>query len=181
MQWVYSILRSTSSLPKLLGRPTKFYGTAIATLGGAQSASSSQEPPSTPISATDHPEPGKPCVPFTLVFLLKPQALVQHRDFEELWFRLKASTDALDLRMTFFIACGKGVGIRCSEAHLPPPFVASAAPRGRGSCGNVRISCVRAWRALGFSVQVPIARRSSPGVLVIYRAHLTRSGRSVNK
>ena len=107
--------------------------------------------PSIQISAIDHPEPGKPCAPFTLVFLLKLQAWVQHRDSEELRFRLKASIDVLDLRIMLPIARAKAVDIRRSEAYLPPSFVDSAAPRAKRFVQEWP-ETLREWRALGFSV-----------------------------
>lgn len=107
--------------------------------------------PSIPISAIDYTQPGNPCAPFALVFLLKLQAWVQHRDSEELRFRLKANTDALDLRTMLPIARRKGVNIRRSEVYLPPSFVASAAPRAKRFVQEWPETS-REWKVLGFSV-----------------------------
>jgi len=107
--------------------------------------------PSIPSSAIEHPEPGRPCAPFALVFLLKLQAWVQHRDSEELRFRLKSSTDAMDLRTMLPIARAKGVDIRRTGAHLPPSFVAAAGPRVKRFVREWPETKTE-WRALGFSV-----------------------------
>jgi hypothetical protein len=107
--------------------------------------------PSIPISEIDHPEPGNPCAPFAVVFLLKLQAWVQHRDSEELRFRLKSSTDASDLRAMLPIAYAKGVNIRRTEAFLPPSFVAAAGPRVKRFTQEWP-ETKAGWRALGFSV-----------------------------
>jgi len=108
--------------------------------------------PPVPIARIDYPtQLGKPCAPFALVFLLKLQAWMDHRESEELRFRLKASTDALDIRTMLPIARAKGFSIKRKEGYLPSLFVASAQLRVR--------SFVRewpetrdGWRALGFSV-----------------------------
>ena len=107
--------------------------------------------PSIPTLAIDYSEPGRPCAPFTLVFLLKLQAWVQHRDSEELRFRLKSSTDAADLRTMLPIARAKGVDIRRTDAYLPPSFVAVAGPRVKRSVQEWP-ETKTGWRALGFSV-----------------------------
>jgi len=107
--------------------------------------------PSIPISVIDYTQPGNPCAPFVLVFLLKLQAWVQHRDSEELRFRLKANTDALDLRTMLPIARRKGVNIRRSEVYLPPSFAASAAPRAKRFVQEWP-ETLREWKALGFSM-----------------------------
>lgn len=107
--------------------------------------------PSVPVSAIDHSEPGKPCAPFALVFLLKLQAWQQHRDSEEMRFRIKSSVDALDLKRMLPIALAKGFTIRRGEAYLPPSFVASTAPRVKRFVREYP-ETVHSWRALGFSV-----------------------------
>jgi len=107
--------------------------------------------PSVPIATIEHPEQGKPCAPFTLVFLLKLQAWAQHRDSGELRFRIKSSTDALDLRTMLPIAHTRGLSIRRVEAYLPPSFVASAAPRVRRFVEEWP-ETLDGWRALGFNV-----------------------------
>ena len=107
--------------------------------------------PSVPIAAIDHSEPGKPCAPFALVFLLKLQAWQQHRDSGEVRFRIKSSTDARDLKRMLPIAHAKGFSIRRREAYLPPLFVASATPRVERF---VRESpeTLHWWKAFGFTV-----------------------------
>jgi hypothetical protein len=107
--------------------------------------------PPVPISAIDRSEPGKPCAPFMLVFLLKLQAWQQHRDSEEVRFILKSSTDALDLRRMLPIALAKGFNIQRAEAYLPSLFVAAAAPRVKRFVREWP-ETVRLWRDLGFSV-----------------------------
>lgn len=100
----------------------------------------------------DRPEPGKPCAPFTLVFLLKLQAWQQHRDSGEVRFRIKSNTDAWDLRRMLPIALAKGFSIKHREAYLSPLLVAEAASRVNRF---VRESpdTLRSWKALGFSVR----------------------------
>jgi len=66
-------------------------------------------------------------------------------------FRLKATTDASDLRMMLPIARRKGVNIRRSDPYLPPSFVASATPRATRFVQEWP-ETLRQWRALGFSV-----------------------------
>lgn len=107
--------------------------------------------PPVPIEDIDNPEQGKPCAPFALVFLLKLQAWAQHRDSEELRFRVKSSTDALDLRTMLPIAHTKGFSIRRKEAYLPPPFVAPAASRVKRFVQEWP-ETLHGWRALGFRV-----------------------------
>jgi len=108
--------------------------------------------PSVPISEIDYPEPGRPCAPFAVVFLLKLQAWVQHRDSEELRFRLKANTDALDLRTMLPIAREKGFSIRrTNSACLPSSFVAPVASRVRRFVQEWP-ETRHGWRSLGFSV-----------------------------
>lgn len=104
------------------------------------------------IADIEYPEPGKPCAPFTLVFLLKLQAWQQHRDSGEVRFRIKSNTDAFDLRRMLPIALAKGFSIKRGEAYLSPLFVAEAASRVNRF---VRESpdTMRSWRALGFSVR----------------------------
>jgi len=108
--------------------------------------------PSFPIADIDYPELGKPCAPFALVFLLKLQAWQQHRDSEEVRFRIKSNTDALDLRRMLPIALAKGFSIKRRDAYLSPLFVAEATSRVKRF---VRESpdTLRSWRALGFSVR----------------------------
>ena len=86
-----------------------------------------------------------------MVFLLKLQAWIQHRDSEVLRFRLKANTDAFDLRMMLPIARRKSVNIRRTEPYLPPSFVASAAPRVRRFVQEWPETLLE-WKALGFVV-----------------------------
>jgi len=107
--------------------------------------------PSVPTSDIEHPEPGRPCAPFTLVFLLKLQAWVQHRDSEELRFRIKASTDVLDLRRMLPIARMRGLTIQRKEGYLPSLFVASAALRVKRFVQEYP-ETLHEWRALGFRV-----------------------------
>jgi len=107
--------------------------------------------PSLPIADIDRPEPGKPCAPFMLVFLLKLQAWVQHLDSEELRFRVKASTDALDLRVMLPIARRKGLTIKRKEGYLPPLFMAPATSRVKRFVQEWP-ETRHEWRALGFSV-----------------------------
>ena len=120
--------------------------------------------PSVPVSSIDHPAvegvvaaggsppPGTiPCAPFTLVFLLKLQAWAQHLDSDVLRFRLKANTDASDLKTMLPIARRKGVDIRRREGYLPRSFLASATPRAKRFVGEWP-ETLRDWRALGFSV-----------------------------
>lgn len=107
--------------------------------------------PSVPTSAIDYPEPGKPCAPFTLVFLLKLQAWEDHRDSTELRFRAKASTDALDLRTMLPIARARGLTIQRKEVYLSPLFVASAKSRVRRFVQEWP-DTLHGWRALGFRV-----------------------------
>ena len=102
-------------------------------------------------SAIKHPEPGYPCAPFALVFLLKLQAWVQHRDSEELRFRLKASTDAADLKMMLPIALGKNFNIRRKKPYLPPSFIAPAALRVERFVRECP-ETLPEWTALGFTV-----------------------------
>jgi len=105
--------------------------------------------PSVPIANIDYPEQGRPCAPFMLVFLLKLQAWAQHRDSEEIRFRMKSSTDALDLRTMLPIARTKGLNIRRKEAYLPPSFVAPAASRAERFVREWP-ETRHEWRALGF-------------------------------
>jgi hypothetical protein len=107
--------------------------------------------PSIPSSAIEYPEPGYPCAPFSLVFLLKLQAWVHHRDSEEYRFRLKASTDAADLKLMLPIARRIAFNIRPSQAHLPPSFLALAAPRVERFVREWP-ETRREWKALGFSL-----------------------------
>jgi len=108
--------------------------------------------PPVPISEIERPEQGKPCAPFMLVFLLKLQAWVQHRDSEKLRFRVKAMcTDAGDLGRLLPIARTKGVRIQRKEEYLPPSFVASAASHVREFMQECP-ETLREWRELGFSV-----------------------------
>jgi len=107
--------------------------------------------PSVPIANISSPEQGKPCAPFMLVFLLKLQAWEQHRDSEELRFRVKANTDALDLRRMLPIARTKGLRIQRKQAYLPPLFVASATPRVKRFVQE-RPETLHEWRELGFDV-----------------------------
>jgi hypothetical protein len=107
--------------------------------------------PSVPIADIDYPEPGKPCAPFTLVFLLKLQAWIQHRDSKELRFKVKSSTDAWDLRRMLPIARAKGIRIQRKEVYLPPVFMASAPLRVKRFVQEWP-ETLHQWRALGFSV-----------------------------
>ena len=107
--------------------------------------------PCVPIRDIQYLDQGKPCAPFTLVFLLKLQAWVQHRDSEELRFRLKANTDALDLRTMLPIARAKGVRISREEAYLPPSFLAPVASRVKRFVQEWP-ETLQGWRALGFRV-----------------------------
>ena len=107
--------------------------------------------PSISSSVIEHPEPGYPCAPFPLVFLLKLQAWVQHRDSEVLRFRLKATTDASDLKRMLPIAISKAFSIRHRVAYLPSPFVAPAPLRVERFVREWP-EIVREWSALGFSV-----------------------------
>ncbi|KAF9652691.1 hypothetical protein BDM02DRAFT_2565348 [Thelephora ganbajun] len=106
-----------------------------------------------PVRITDiaFPEPGKPCAPFALVFLLKLQAWIQHRDSEEMRFRIKASTDASDLRRMLPVARTKGFSIQREAYYLPPLLVAPAAVRVKRFVQEWP-ETLRQWRALGFSV-----------------------------
>lgn len=107
--------------------------------------------PSIPTSAIEYPG-GKPCAPFAVVFLLKLQAWQQHKDSEELRFRIKSSVDALDLRRMLPIALTKGFNIQRGGTYSSPSFVASAAPRVKRfvqEWPETRYS----WRDLGFSVR----------------------------
>ena len=106
--------------------------------------------PSIPISSIEYPEPGKPCAPFALVFLLKLQAWEQHTDSGEVRFRSKASTDALDLMRMLRIARDKGFNFRrLTLEHLPSSFVAAAAPRVERFVRESPATRTE-WRALGF-------------------------------
>lgn len=108
--------------------------------------------PLVPTSAVDYSDPGKPCAPFALVFLLKLQAWQQHKDSGETRFRLKAYTDVSDLRRMLPIARAKGFSIKRTEAYLPSSFVASATSRVKRfvqECPDTH----RDWKELGFSVQ----------------------------
>lgn len=107
--------------------------------------------PSIQISDIEYLEQGQPCAPFTLVFLLKLQAWIQHRDSAELRFRIKASTDALDLRTMLPIAHAKGVRIQREETYLPPSFVAPVASRVKRFVQEWPES-LHGWRVLGFGV-----------------------------
>jgi len=107
--------------------------------------------PSVPIANIEYPEQGKPCAPFTLVFLLKLQAWAQHLDSTEERFRIKSATDALDLRTMLPIARTRGLSIRRVEAYLPHSFVASAVSRVRRFVGKWP-ETLDQWRALGFNV-----------------------------
>jgi hypothetical protein len=107
--------------------------------------------PSVPIADIEHPEPGKPCAPFMLVFLLKLQAWAQHRDSGEMRFWLKSSTDASDLRVLLPIARTKGLGIKREKAYLPPSLVASSSLRVKRFVEEWP-ETLRGWRALGFRV-----------------------------
>jgi len=108
--------------------------------------------PSVPIAAIDYSQPGNPCAPFALVFLLKLQAWQQHKDSGEMRFRIKSSTDALDLRRMLPIAIAKGFRIQRKEAYLPSSFVASAAPRVNRFVRELP-ETLHWWRDLGFSVR----------------------------
>lgn len=108
--------------------------------------------PPVPIAAVDHSAPGNPCAPFALVFLLKLQAWQQHRDSEEMRFRIKSSTDASDLRTMLPIAVTKGFSVRRMEAYLPSLFVASAASRVKRFVQEWP-DTLRWWKLLGFSVR----------------------------
>ena len=107
--------------------------------------------PWVPVSAIHHPEPRMPCAPFTLVFLLKLQAWVQHTDSEESRFRLKANTDALDLKAMLPIARSKRVNVRRTEIYLPLPFVASAVLHAKRFAQEWP-ETLPDWRTLGFGV-----------------------------
>ena len=107
--------------------------------------------PPVPITAIDYPEQGKPCAPFMLVFLLKLQAWAQHRDSEEMRFRIKSNTDALDLRTMLPIARTRGLTIRRAEVYLPRSFVASALLRVRRFVQEWP-ETLGGWGALGFNV-----------------------------
>lgn len=107
--------------------------------------------PSVPITSIEYPEQGKPCAPFTLVFLLKLQVWAQHRDSKVERFRIKSSTDALDLRTMLPIAHTRGLSIRRAESYLPPSFVASAVSRVKRFVGEWPETRDE-WRALGFNV-----------------------------
>ena len=106
---------------------------------------------SVPIADIEHPESGKPCAPFMLVFLLKLQAWAQHCDSGEMRFWLKSSTDASDLRMMLPIARTKGLGIKREKAYLPPSLVASSVLRVKRFVEE-RPETLHGWRALGFRV-----------------------------
>ena len=67
-------------------------------------------------------------------------------------FRIKSSTDALDLRRMLPIAVAKGVRIQRKEAYLPSSFVASAAPRVNRFVQEWP-ETLHWWRELGFSVR----------------------------
>jgi len=107
--------------------------------------------PPVPISDIDHTEPGKPCAPFALVFLLKLQAWEQHRDSLELRFRTKSSTDARDLITMLPIARAKSFDVRRKATYLPSSFIAPAASRVKRFVQEWPESR-HGWRALGFSV-----------------------------
>lgn len=107
--------------------------------------------PSVQTTDISYPEQGKPCAPFMLVFLLKLQAWAQHRDSEEVRFRIKAGTDALDLRTMLPIAHTMGLSIRRVETYLPPLFVATAVLRVRRFVREWP-ETLDGWRALGFNV-----------------------------
>ena len=83
---------------------------------------------------------------------MKLQAWQQHKDSEELRFRIKSSVDALDLRRMLPIALAKNFNIQHGGSYLSPSFVASAAPRVKRfvlEWPETRHS----WRALGFKLR----------------------------
>lgn len=107
--------------------------------------------PSIPTSSIDRPESGRPCAPFIVVFLLKLQAWAQHRDSEEMRFRIKSSKDASDLRTMLPLARARGINVTRTEAYLPSSFVASAAPRVKRFVQEWP-ETRKEWKVLGFRV-----------------------------
>lgn len=108
--------------------------------------------PLVPTSAIDRTFPGQPCAPFGVVFLLKLQAWQEHYDSDELRWRIKASTDALDIKRLLPIAVAKGFNVQRAEAYLPPSFMASAASRAK-KFAKEWSETRHWWKDLGFSVR----------------------------